>query len=192
MGYFGYGNSGDEAILACLVDRLRALGVADRLIIFTAEPEATAALHGVRAVHGIHAPSPSAYLRGFLGRNRQRFVSTLKAFRSCDTIIIGGGGLLLDRPTTARYLLELLAKVEWAIRLGKRVIVLGVGIGPLYLAPSRIRLRDVLNKVEIISVRDADSRALLEEIGVTRPELHTTADFAFLLEPASTTRTDEL
>jgi polysaccharide pyruvyl transferase WcaK-like protein len=57
------------------------------------------------------------------------------------------------------------------------------GIGPLNSPGIRRSTARILNKVKIITVRDDDSRRLLESIGVSVPEIHLTADPSFLVEP---------
>ncbi len=106
--------------------------------------------------------------------------------------MLGGGGLFFDMPRSNKYLLELLVKIRWARKISKKVILLGVGIGPVHLERSKSKLRKVLNEVEMIIVKDIYSRDLLRQLRVTKPEIHTTADIGFLLEAAAPERISEI
>ena len=48
-GYYGFGNAGDEAVLAGLVDTFRAAIPGVSLSVASADPEATRRMHGVDA-----------------------------------------------------------------------------------------------------------------------------------------------
>jgi polysaccharide pyruvyl transferase CsaB len=182
MGYYGHANIGDEAILACLVDQLGAMSLIPKVVVLTADPLNTSSTLGVAAVSSGFPVTLPGFLAAALGRSRLSFFRTLNTFRLADTLIVGGGGLFHDMPSTNRFLMELLRKIKWGLSLRKQVILLGVGIGPIYHNESRAALRNVLNRVELITVRDSDSRMVLEDIGVDIAELHTTADLAFLMK----------
>src|SRR5262249_18726553 len=49
-GYYGFGNAGDELILHCIVEQLRALKPALEIAVASGNPESTSARHAVRAV----------------------------------------------------------------------------------------------------------------------------------------------
>ena len=155
-GYYGFGNHGDEALLAGLVAGLRVRD--HEPLVLSADPEATRALHGVEA------------------RSRTRGLPT--ALLSVDAVVSGGGGLLQD-VTSGRSLVYYLATVRLARILGKRTIVYGQSVGPL--SPrGRTWVRYALAGVPV-SVRDAPSERLLAELGIASAR---TADAA-LLAPAA-------
>jgi colanic acid/amylovoran biosynthesis protein len=52
--------------------------------------------------------------------------------------------------------------------------------------------RRILNKVQLVTARDAITYGYLRSMGVKNPNLRLTADMAFLLQPASKQRVDEL
>lgn len=192
MGYFGHSNTGDDAILTCLIDQLRRMALGEKIVLFTAAPQSCVKTHRVTAVPNIIPSSFHKLLIGVLGRNRTTFLRALRTFVNSRVLIVGGGGLLHDRPSTSEYLLDLLYKIAWAKRLGQMVILLGVGVGPIHLEKSKKVLKAVLNKVDLITVRDGNSRRLLDQLGVRVPEIETTADFAFLMQPDSPDRITEI
>src|SRR5690606_33835830 len=107
-GYYGFANLGDEAILAGLARELGRRG--HEVTALAAEPVATAAGHGVVAVHRT---------RGLVG-----------ALLRSDALVSGGGGLLQDA-TSARSLAYYLGVLRAARLLGKRAAVYGQSLGPL-------------------------------------------------------------
>jgi polysaccharide pyruvyl transferase CsaB len=185
QGYYGFGNIGDEALLLALVLELRRTYDAERLVVFTARPRQTTAMLGVRAVHHTLPTTPEGWVRGTLGRSRKHFFQSVSAFRHLDWLILGGGGVLKDLPRTSRHFLEILARIEWAKRLGHRVAILGVGAGPFHHPESVAAARRTLPKVDVFTVRDEYSRARLLETGVPEQTVQMAADLAFLLEPGS-------
>lgn len=153
-GYYGYGNVGDEALLAALLDRLGKGGF--RPLVLSGDPAATRALHGVAAAN--------------------RAVGLVPALLRSQALVSGGGGLLQDR-TSARSLAYYLGVIGLARRLGRRVVVYGQSIGPLSDSGRR-KVARALNGVPV-AVRDEASQGLLRELGVAA---HLTADPALLLD----------
>lgn len=195
QGYFGFSNTGDEAILHCALAQLRELQ-RERpyldFVVFSEDPELTTRIHDVRAVSAIVPGNFRDFFLRFVFPNRMAYLRTLLTFWSADTLMVGGGGLFFDHPQFNFWLKCGLAKIEWAKRLGKQVVILGVGVGPVHLEDSRKHLRRALAKVDLITVRTADGRRTLDEIGVTGPPIHTTCDFAYLLESSPRERIDEI
>jgi polysaccharide pyruvyl transferase CsaB len=163
-GYYGFSNVGDEAVLSAIIEGLRAqVGDGIEITVLSSRPEETANLHRVRAV-------PRAG------------VSVIRALQDTDLVISGGGSLIQDA-TSFRSL----AYYLWVIALAKfyrrKVMILGQGIGPLRRSASRRLAGAILNRIDLITVRDAGSAELLRELGVSRPPVQVTADPTFLLRP---------
>jgi len=168
-GYCGFGNAGDEAILAGLVEGFRTADANVELTVLSGDPEATESEHGVRAVP-----------RGLMSAYRW-------AHRS-DLLISGGGGLLQDT-TSLQSPLYYLGAMRLARAAGTPVACVGHGIGPLKRSLARFLTRRVLSRVDIIAVRDQASCQALRELGVTR-DIQVTADLSFLLPTPSKEESD--
>ncbi len=161
-GYYGYGNTGDEAVLAGILATFRQLNLDAEVTVLSGDPSRTASEHpGVRALH--------------------RYRQLLSAVRGADLVISGGGSLLQDA-TSARSIYYYLFVLRLARMLGKPTMVYAQGIGPLIRPGARKWTAGILNRMKAITVRDSDSKALLESIGVRMP-VTVTADPAFLVEP---------
>lgn len=135
------------------------------LLALSSDPAGTTAQHGIRAA------------------DRMKPSELLPAIRSAD-LLISGGGSLLQNTTSARSLGYYLSVIWLAKRFRKKVMVYAQGIGPLTGYAARNAVKYVLNRVDLITVRDAASKSCLEDIGVNRPDILVTADPAFAMKPA--------
>jgi polysaccharide pyruvyl transferase CsaB len=164
-GYYGFGNAGDEAVLAGIVHAFGLDGYAkpSDFAVLSADPDGTASEHGVA------------------GFRRMDWRSIRRVVGDSDALISGGGSLLQD-VTSARSLLYYLWVMAVARRLGRPVLVYAQGIGPLRRPLSRWLVRRSVERAASVSVRDPASEALLHSVGVRRA-VRVTADPAFALDP---------
>ena len=165
-GYYGFHNTGDEAIALAISRELAARG--HSALLLSREPEHTRCAYGCASAARMN---PLALVRSLLGA--QMFWS-------------GGGGLLQDK-TSARNLTYYLALIRGAHLLGRRVVVFNQSIGPLSLEGGA-RVARVLNKGRTnVIVRDRASLETLEHLGV---QARLGGDPALLLSPGAETVAD--
>lgn len=163
FGYYGYQNTGDEAILQTVIQQLRSALPEISLKVLTYKSEETEQKYGVKAV------------------SRNRFLDLIRAIRECDVVVSGGGSILQD-VTSSRSLLYYLAIIWLAKKMGKGVMFYGNGLGPINRLLNRYLAKHVLNQVDVITLRDYQSKEALLALGVKK-EVHVTADIAFAMEP---------
>lgn len=169
-GFYGLGNTGDEAILKSIVDNLKKELDNPDITVFSLSPEQTAKEHGVKSVY-----------RGWRHDNKEK----VKALRQADLLISGGGGLLQDTyptkflfgPLPYYLLIVLLAKL-----CGTKVMFFSQGIGPVTSTWGKFLMRRLANLADFVTVRDEFSKDYLHNLGVTRPETVVTADIVFALD----------
>ena len=173
-GYYGFGNLGDEAILASTVEAIgrRAPGV--DISVLSANPSETSVSHGIKAF------------------NRMSPGGVVSAIRASDLVVFGGGSLLQDA-TSFRSLSYYIAFIYLTKVLGKPLVVYANGIGPLRSALGKRLTRAALLTAREITLRDPESESVLRQLGVgIDAKVTVTADPAFLLTPAPPTRTREI
>ncbi|CAL9281987.1 polysaccharide pyruvyl transferase family protein [Streptomyces sp. SudanB182_2057] len=162
LGSYGGRNVGDEAILTALLGQVRAGRPDTRFVVFSRNPAHT------RSVH------PDVEVVGWEGVCREGISEPL---RRLNVLVVGGGGILYD--TEARRYLRLAGTAQ---SLGVPVFTYAVGAGPLTDETDCAYVRAVLSDAVEVTVRDEESKLVLEEAGVTRP-VCVTADPALLLAP---------
>ena len=164
-GYYGFSNAGDDAILESVHQSIRKVSNEIAITVLSNDPEQTRRCYGVNAIHRFH------------------ILQVWKALRRCDVLLSGGGSLLQDR-TSTRSILYYLSIIRGAALLGKPVMLYANGIGPVDKPRNRKRVKRAVECADLITLRDHSSRQELMEMGVTRQDLHVTADPVFHLEPA--------
>jgi polysaccharide pyruvyl transferase CsaB len=162
-GYYGFGNVGDEAVLGAMVEGFRQDLPESEITVLSAAPRLTAELNQVGSVSRFDLPG------------------ILREMRKSDVVVSGGGSLFQDA-TSNRSFLYYIGIVWLAKLLRKKVMVFAQGFGPLRKRFNRWLARLVLNRVDLITLRDEDSLAELGKIGVKRPPVRVTGDPTALLE----------
>jgi polysaccharide pyruvyl transferase CsaB len=162
LGSYGGRNVGDEAILTAMLDRIRSGRPDARIVVFSRGPDHS------RAVH------PDVEVVAWEGVCRERITEHL---RRLSVLVLGGGGILYD--TEARRYLRLARAAQV---LGVPVFTYAVGAGPLTDEIDCAWVRSTLSEAAEVTVRDEESKLVLEEVGLTRP-VTVTADPALLLYP---------
>jgi polysaccharide pyruvyl transferase CsaB len=173
LGYYGFANAGDEAILRSMIADLREKDPDIEFSVLSGDPAKTASYYRVKAVH------------------RMRFGEVFKVLRSCDLLIVGGGGLLQDA-TSGRSIPYYLGVTYLAKLLGKRVMFYAQGVGPIRGWRGKFLTKMIVNKVDYITVRDRGSLELLQSLGVRRPPMEVTADPVLLLRPSGEERVNKI
>ena len=171
-GYYGFGNAGDDAILDSIQQAVRAASDDVSVTVLSNDPELTRRQYGLDAIP------------------RFRMLRVLRALRRGDVLLSGGGSLLQDT-TSTRSLLYYLSVIRCAQWLRKPVMLYANGIGPVRKPANRRRVKRVVERAALVTLRDHASALELERMGITRPA-QVTADPVFHLEPAGESRSLEL
>lgn len=178
-GYYGFGNTGDEATCSVLLSRLRS--ETTDVVILSTSPERSTELHGV----------PSC---------KDKFTSLqfIRAFLAANMVMFGGGGRYGARTIRRMCILALLAKL-----FGKRVVFQNVGVyphawfetrttpRPLPSLFKRVLMLLTFSLADAVTVRDPYTKAFLRATGVSR-QIAVGADLALSLPPLNLARSREL
>jgi len=140
VGYYGFGNLGDEAIRVTL---RAALNERENLqsVWLVSQPQDT---------NEVNRSHPCAI---FAGLHRSA------------ALIFGGGGLLQNK-TSTRSLLYYLSLILLARSFCRPVFLLGQGIGPINGRFARAMTRFALSKVHYIGCRDRGSLDFIQSLGL--------------------------
>jgi polysaccharide pyruvyl transferase CsaB len=162
-GYYGYDNAGDEAVLAAMLDHLSTRVAGAEFVVTSGDARATEMRHAAEK-YQLRAVS------------RADFKTLWGEIKRCDLFLSGGGSLLQDA-TSLRNIVYYTTLIRFANIARKPAMVYAQGIGPLRRRVSQKLTRAALQSrsTRIVTVRDPDSKALLEHIGVRR-EIEVTAD----------------
>lgn len=166
-GYYGFNNAGDDVVLYGIISSLVREQPNISLAVLSNTPERTAELFGIEA-----------YDRWSLG-------TIIRELKRSDMLVMGGGTLMQD-VTSPRSVLYYLGIVMIAKLLGKPVVFYAQGFGPILKSLSRSMIKRVVNRVDIITVRDHESGEDFKACGVRRAPIHVTAD------PALTISADDI
>jgi polysaccharide pyruvyl transferase CsaB len=169
-GYYGFGNAGDEAILASMLKDFRELSVQSDVIVVSGNPKQTEQSHGVKAVPWTDISKIAL------------------AIQDCDVVLIGGGGIFhdywgVDESTilTSEHIgISFYSSIAlFASIYDKPLMLYAVGVGPLTDEAGKRQVRAIIEQADLVTVRDEESRLEVLDLGVVQNHLYRTADPAF-------------
>ena len=166
IGYYGSSNLGDELLLSCTKN-----------LILDCEPEAelTALTYNVKGTESLH---------GIKGVSRNHYKDIVKAIKEND-VIVGGGGSMLQNVTSNRSLMYYLMLLFISKCFGKKVLLLGNGIGPIQGNFWQWLTASLLKRIDHVVVRDEESYQALKQMGVTQ-NVKLGSDLVFTYETLKT------
>jgi len=162
-GYYGMRNVGDDLLLYV------TLAEVDRI-----DPQASFTV--VSQVSLLSPPRARvAVVRG------GKPLTTLRQLLANDVWLFGGGGLLQDGSRRSRHTLNRLRLAcRAASWLGRKVALVGIGVGPLDTSAGRAQAREILRLADFVTLRDDESAFVARDLAPEKA-FSTTADLAFLL-----------
>lgn len=161
-GYYGFKNTGDDSLLKAIVDSLKEQKENITITVLSKTPKETSALYGVKSI------------------NRFNFIRICSILKKTRLLISGGGSLLQDVTSTKSYLYYSTI-IKLALKYKAKVMVYANGIGPLTNRKNRDDCRKLLEKVDVITLRDSNSMQELVNMGLKK-DVSVTADPAFSLQ----------
>ena len=172
-GYYGYQNSGDDAILHSICHDIIQLNIKSEITVLSNQPELTMQEYSVKAV------------------DRFNLKKVNEEIKHCDVLVMGGGTLIQDL-TSTRSLYYYLGILWMAKFHKKKVMLYGNGIGPISKWYNKAPTRITLNHVNMITLREHLSKELLTKLKITKPHIEITADPVFNLEMSADVYTEDL
>ncbi len=172
-GYYGFRNSGDDALLQAIIEDLKTHKESPNIVVLSANPRETMKVYRVKSINRVNIPSVARHMK------------------NAEMLISGGGTLIQDR-TSTKSLWYYLMIISMALRRHLKVMLYSNGIGPLEKKMNIKKTRKILNQVDLITLRDERSYKTLREIGVDNENVAITADPALELDIADEKRGREI
>lgn len=171
-GYYGFHNSGDDSILSAIISNLRKKCPNISITVLSKNPQETASLHGVNAVDRF---------------NMWRIAAALRRTK----LLISGGGSLLQDVTSSASLYYYLAVMRLAKLCGAKVMLYANGIGPISKKRNIRCVKTVVNKTDLVTLREKNSRDELQRILEENVPVFVTADPVYALANGDISLVDE-
>jgi len=145
LGYYGFGNLGDELLCTAVAALLVNSGVQkEHIAILSSSPKVTESITGIQSY------------------DRWNFSTITSLMRRSKSLLLGGGGLFQDS-TSVRSC----AYYWWAVRMaricGTKVWAVGQSIGPLHTFLARFFAKDAFRNCTYSSIRDGHSADIMEQ-----------------------------
>lgn len=172
MGYYGFNNSGDETLLYSMIKNLRKQKEDVRLLVLSKAPKETEKTYGVYSM------------------NRYNLIGAKRELKNSRLFIFGGGSLIQD-VTSSKSLWYYLNILRLALKVKIPVMLYANGIGPVNNQKNRNNVAKILNKVDLITLRDELSLEEIKKMGVKANAL-VTADPALSMEGIDSKTSREL
>ena len=163
-GYYGFDNSGDDALLKAVIDNLRKEKQDIKILVLSKKPAQTMEEHNVYSI------------------NRHDFFAIIKYLKRCRLFVYGGGSLIQDI-TSTKSLVYYIFLLRLAKRYGLKLMVYGNGIGPITKQKNIERAKLALDLCDYISLREPSSLQELKRLGVQVSGTVLSVDPAFAIEP---------
>lgn len=163
LGYYGYGNIGDEALLASILALLKQ-GERYTFKVLSYNAQKTAQDNQVEAV------------------SRGKNINLIRHIAKSDVLIVGGGSIIQD-VTSSKSLYYYLSLLFLGKLFGKRVILLGNGYGPVNKWYNRAIASLIIKHIDCIVARDEQSYQHFIDSGAKR--VYNGVDCAFSLDAST-------
>ena len=164
-GYYGFKNSGDDALLFAITESLEKYIPGVRICVLSARAKQTRKTYRVDC------------------EGRFNIFSVRRTMKRSKMLISGGGSLIQDA-TSSKSLLYYTYIMRLAKKKGLKLYVYANGIGPI--KPKNVRrAAKALSGADMITLRDPASLEEVRGMGIDLRHVKLTADPAIILEPSS-------
>ncbi len=160
FGYIGFNNSGDDAIFDIFSKSFLEKYPKSSITVLSNSSDKLLDSNKIKHVYGF---------------NIFKIMKEIKK----NQIIIANGGSLLQDTTSSRSLYYYLSIIWYAKLHHKKVVMLANGLGPINKNFNKNLVRNIVDKVDLITFRDSESHELAKKLGINDPKMEVTADMVF-------------
>ena len=159
-GYYGFRNSGDDSILKVIIDDLKSACPNVSITVLSQRSNETSRVFKVNSI------------------DRFDFITIWGLFKRTKLLISGGGSLIQD-VTSSKSLFYYLTIIKLAKLRGAKVMLYANGIGPLTKQKNLKHVKNTLQKVDYITLRENSSLEEIARVMGTCDKCEVTADPAY-------------
>jgi len=156
-GYYGFMNIGDDALLNSIINNLKHIEKDIKILILSRNPVETSKMIGVDSI------------------SRVNLLNIIATMRKSD-LFIYGGGTLIQESTSTRSLLYYLGTMYLAKLLGLKTMLYANGVKLLKKKFNILVTKYVMNKIDLITLRERISLVQLNLLNISKPKITLTAD----------------
>lgn len=146
-GYYGFDNSGDDALLKAVIDTIRKEKPDIKILVLSKKPKETMEEHNVFSI------------------NRYDFLAIFQYIKRARLFVYGGGSLIQDI-TSTQSLIYYTFLLRLAKYYGLKLMVYANGIGPITKRYNISRAKKALSICDYISLREPQSLEEVKRLGV--------------------------
>ncbi|HBN84727.1 MAG TPA: polysaccharide pyruvyl transferase CsaB [Clostridiales bacterium] len=157
LGYYGYNNIGDDALLSSICNNLKRFKPDINILALSRHPKETQEINQINAIY------------------RFNLFKVIRSLKNAKLFAYGGGTLIQDS-TSTRSLMYYLALMYLAKKMNLKTMLYANGIEPINKNINKKLTGNILNNVDVISLREDTSLKELEKLRITNPKIVVTAD----------------
>jgi len=217
VNHYDCRNKGDHSVLSSMLESLKRFFPAAEIIVLSHYPRTDSVRCNAIILESIVKPSPGTYAKlvtlidmarcmiwalfmRYLGLGMNKLVpaqkaKTMSAYSKADAVLARSTDWFNDVYVTKTFVTAFY-EILIAVLMGKKTVIYAQTIGPikndLKGKLCKFALRSLFSRIDLIMVREKNSKQFLRSIGLNRPSVYITADPAFNLQPSSRERTDEI
>ena len=217
VNHYDCRNKGDHSVLSVMIESLKRAFSGSEITVLSHYPRTDRVRCNATILESLVKPSPGMYAKLVtissmvrciiwaammrnLGTGINKLVpvdkrETVSAYVKAD-IVLGRSTDWFNDVYEVTTLLTAFYEIFMAVLIGKKTVIYAQTIGPIKNGLKgkayKIALRALFSRLDLIMVRDVDSKRFLRSIGLTHPSVQVTADPAFCLRPSSKQRSDEI
>jgi len=168
-------NTGDDAIFSALLNLIRDKVSKNARIFVLADNDKL-----IKAKYDVEDA-----VRIFEFYKPNNLLKVIHFLRKSDLVVYGGGDIVSGN-------IQSMSFIGLTKMLGLPVMYCGVGVVPIKSWLSRFFTKLVSNLVDLITVRDENSKYLLNSWGINKPPIYVTGDLAFVLQSSGKDRISQI
>ena len=172
-GYYGFNNSGDDALLKAVIDSIRKEKEDIKILVLSRKPKDTMQEHNVFSI------------------NRYNFFTIIRYFRRSRVFINGGGSIIQDI-TSTQSLIYYTVMLKVAKACGLKLMIYANGIGPITKKYNEARARNALSICDYISLREPQSLNEIKRLHVRNKNINLSVDPVFAIDIDDITKIDNI